>query len=345
MRDEDQLDDIVTFGSDAQATVARISKDILSSVRLGTLNEVIQLSDSVLAEVHSLDLGDLLPAARPVLRLFHETKAAIERRIRNFFAKYQLVNSHLDRHEADIFAKEAAASERFHRDKALAKATRDTMLDAQIKAAAIKIFLDGNDGYAETQRRLQAMAGEKEAAQAEHRSMDMLILAAADQHGKYIERLEEKALSLTRLIYSAYQMNVTIRMMGNNENIIRQKLSDIRTDLLPQWRALIAIAYQACQQQGITQIIESLSVEEANLRRQAGDQMEHTAKHMATMMRNSGIDVDAMRYYSDKLTKSLDILKTASFEASKIRDTAETEIHKLISEMDQAVAANTLRKV
>ncbi len=344
VRGEDQLDDMVTFGSDAQATVARISKDILGSVRLGALQDVIQLSDSVLAEVHSLDLGDLLPEARPVLRLFHETKAAIERRIRNFFAKYELINTHLDRQEADIFAKEAVASERFRRDKALAKATLDTMLDAQIKATAIKIFLDSDDGHAETQRRLQAVGCEKEAAQAEHRSVDMLVLAAADRHGKYLERLEEKGFSLTRLIYSAYQMNVTIRMMGNNENIIRQKLSDIRTDLLPQWRVLIAIAYQACQQQGIAQIVERLSIEETNLRRQAGDQMEEAAKRMAALMKSSGIDIDAMRYYSERLTKSLDILKTASFEAGKIRDTAETEIQKLISDMDHAVAATALRR-
>ncbi len=343
-RTEDQLDDIVTFGSDAQAAIARISKEMLAGVRVGALEEVIRLSDGVLAEIHSLDLADLLPSARPVLTFFRETKAAIKQRIRNFFRRYQLVNTHLDRQEADVFAKQAASTERFHRDKALAKATLDALLDAQVKATAIKLFLDGDYGFAESDRRLQALNCEREAARIENRAMDMLIPAAADRHGKYLDRLQEKAFSLTRLMHSAYQMNVTLRMLGDNENAIRQKLSDVRTDLLPQWRALIAVAYQAYQQQGIAQIVERLSLEEAGLRRQGGDQMEETAKRMASMMRNSGIDVEALRYYGEKLTRSLDILRTASFEATKIRNTAETEIHKLMSDMEQAVAAAALRK-
>ncbi len=344
VRSDDELDDIVTFGNDAQAAIARISKDMLRGVRVGAIDEVIQLSDSVLAEVHTLDVGDLVPVARPFLKLFHETKAAIERRIREFFRKYELVNTHLDRQEADIFAKEAASTERFHRDKALARATLDALLDAQIKATAIKMFLDSEEGCAETQRRIQAANEANQAAQREHRSTDFLVVATADQHGKYIERLKEKAFSLTRLMYSAYQMNITLRMMGENENIIRQKLSDIRTDLLPQWRALIAVAYQACQQQGIAQIVEKLGAEEARLRRQAGDQVENAARAMAVVMKSSGIDVNGMKYYGDKLLNSLEILKAASVEASKIRDTAESEIQRLISDMDQAVSATALRK-
>jgi hypothetical protein len=58
------------------------------------------------------------------------------------------------------------------------------------------------------------------------------------------------------VILSAYQTSVAVRMMGDNELIIRQKLSDIRTELLPQWRTLIAIAYQAYQQQGIATFVE-----------------------------------------------------------------------------------------
>ncbi len=341
-RDEDHLDDIVTFGNDVQAAVTRVTKDMLSGVRVGTLDDVIRLSDAVLAEVRTLDVADLMPGPRRGFLGILETLSAIKQRIKEFFRRYELVNSRLDRQEAEIFGREADSTDRYHKDEALSKATLEAMLDAQIKGTAIKLFLEGEHGYKETQHRLQAVNAEKEAAQVGGRSMDYLTLAAADRHGQYIERLETRATALQKLFLSAYQMHVAIRMMGSNENIIRQKLSDIRNELLPQWRTMIAIAYQAYQQQGIAQFVEKLGIEESALRRKSGDQLEETAKRMAVMMKSSDIDVEAMRYYSEKLTASLDILKTASNEARKIRGTAETEIRKLIRDMDQAVSTTTL---
>lgn len=54
-------------------------------------------------------------------------------------------------------------------------------------------------------------------------------------------------------------------------------------------------------------------------------------------------DVEAMRYYNEKLVSSLDILKTASIEARKIRDTAETEMRVLISQLGEAAAEVSTR--
>jgi len=55
-------------------------------------------------------------------------------------------------------------------------------------------------------------------------------------------------------------------------------------------------------------------------------------------------DYEAMRYSNEKLVKSLDILKTASFEAKKIRDTAEKEMQVLINQLGEAVADTSVRK-
>jgi len=82
VRKEDRMDDIVVFGSDAQAAVSQITKDMMAGVRVGTLDEVIQLSDGVLAQIQTLDIGDLSPAARRILFVLRESTADIERRIR-----------------------------------------------------------------------------------------------------------------------------------------------------------------------------------------------------------------------------------------------------------------------
>jgi uncharacterized protein YaaN involved in tellurite resistance len=343
IRSEDRLDDIVVFGSEAQATLANITKDMLRGVRVGSLDEVIQLSEGVLAQIHTLDINDLSPQARKLLLGISESARTIKNRIENFFRRYEMVNSRLDRQEADIFAKETASTERYYKDAELAKAGLGILLDAQLRRMAIKIFLDGEYGYAELQHRQRLVVEESEAASRENRSLDYAIIAAADRYAKYIERLEGKAAALQQVILSAYQMSVTIHMMGDNENIIRQKLSDIRTELLPQWRTLIAIAYQAYQQQGIAQFVEQLSRSEAELRRQVGDQIEETATGVAGLMTRPIMDYEAMRYCNEKLITSLDILKTASIEAKKIRDSAEGEMQGLVKQLGDAVAETTMR--
>jgi len=341
---EDRLDDIVTFGSDAQTAMAKITKDMLSGVRVGMLDDVIQLSDGVLAQINMIDIGDLSPKAKRILVVFHETMTLIKRRIENFFRRYELVNTRLDRQEADIFARETASTERYYKDAELAKSAFGVLLDAQVRLMAIKIFLDGEHGYAELQRRQQLVAGEREAAGRDNRSIDYAIIASGDRYARYIERLEGKAAALHQVILSAYQTSIAVRMMGDNELIIRQKLSDIRTDLLPQWRTLIAIAYQAYQQQGIARFVEQLTRSEAELRHQVADQLEGTAQGVAELMTRPLFDYEAMRYSNEKLVKSLDILKTASFEAKKIRDTAEKEMQVLINQLGEAVADTSVRK-
>jgi uncharacterized protein YaaN involved in tellurite resistance len=170
-----------------------------------------------------------------------------------------------------------------------------------------------------------------------------MILASADRYAKYIERLEGKATSLQQVILSAYQTSITLRMMGDNENVIRQKLSDIRTDLLPQWRTLIAIAYQAYQQQGIAQFVEDLATAESDLRYKVADRIKLTSQGVAHLMTRPVLDVESMRYYNDKLVQSLDILKTASMEAKKIRDTAELEMRGLIGNLGDEVSSTSER--
>jgi uncharacterized protein YaaN involved in tellurite resistance len=342
-RSENHLDDIVIFGSDAQAAVAQVTKDMLAGVRVGTLDEVIQLSDGVLAQIKTVDAEDLFPKARRIVIFLRETTADIERRIRNFFRRYELVNTRLDRQEAEIFAKETASTERYYKDAELARSAIGILLDAKIKLMAIKIFLDDQHGYVELQHRQQAVAEEREAAGRDNRSVDYEVIAAADHYAKYIERLEGKAAALQQVILSAYQMSITIRMMSDNENIIRQKLSDIRTELLPQWRLLIAIAYQAYQQQGVARFVQQLSSSEAELRKQVGDHVEQTAQGVADLMTRPIRDIEAIKQYNEKLVNSLDILKTASIEAKKIRDAAEAEMRGVISQLGEAVASTSLR--
>lgn len=344
VRTEDKLDDIVVFGSEGQTALAKITKDILSGVRVGMLDDVIRLSDGVLAQIQTLDIEDLSPRARRILIFLHESTASIKRRIENFFRRYEMVNTRLDRQEADIFARETASTKRYYKDAELAKAAFGVLLDARCKLMAIKIFLDGEHGYAELQRRQQVAIEEREAARSENRSVDYAIIAEAERYTRYIERLEGKSAALQQVILSAHQTGITVRMIGDNEIIIRQKLSDIRTELLPQWRTLIAIAYQACQQQGIARFVQQLSRTEAALRRQVADRIEETAEGVADLMTRPLFDYEAMRYCNEKLVSSLDILKTASIEAKKIRDQAEEEIQGLLSELVEGVAVTSVRK-
>lgn len=344
IRSEERLDDIVTFGDETQTAMAAISKEMLKGVRLGTLDEIVKLSDDVLSGLHTIDVADLVPQARPVLWILRETAGMIRRRIKEFFRRFQLVNAYLDRQAADINAKEWASTERFNQDKALAKASLHALQEARIKATAITLFLDGECGHLEADRRLEAVNREKQTAQAEGRAMDYLMVASADRYAKYVERLESKHTGLYKAQTTAYAIHRASLMMGDNESVIRQKLHDLNTEMLPQWRTMIAVAYQAYQQAGIAQFIRRLNEEEGRLWDVMGRQIDLTARQIAELMTGEVIDVNALRRYHQRLTNALDTLKTASVESKKIRGRAEEEMQKLMSEVSEAATAVTQRK-
>lgn len=342
VRSEDQLDDIVTFGSDAQAALAQISKQMLHGVRAATVDDVIALSDGVLVQINSLDLDDLAPAARRYLLILRESAAAIRHRIKKFFASYELVNARLDRVEAEIFSKETAATQRYYADAELGQAAIDIIHDARLKLAAIKLFLGGDYGYVELERRNAVVAQEKAAAAQENRSVDFVTMITAERYARYIERLEMKATSLEALILSAYQSTVSIRMMQDNEVAIQQKLSNIRTEVLPQWRLLISLAYQAYQQRGIAAFVHRINTAQNRLQEQVGDQLPQLAGEIAWLKTQETVDLQTMAAYNEKLIRSLEILKTASLEAKKSRDLAEASVNQLIKDLSDGVASTML---
>jgi uncharacterized protein YaaN involved in tellurite resistance len=183
------------------------------------------------------------------------------------------------------------------------------------------------------------VAEEKDAAQREVRTVDFLIPSAADRYAKYLERVEMKRASLQQVVLSAYQTEITLRMLQDNENIIRQRLSDIRTDLLPHWRTSITLAYNAYLQQGIAEFVVRLQRTEAELRRKTADQIEQTAHDVAGLMVTQVFDPVAMKYQQDKLIGALETLKTASVEARRLRDSAEAAMKQSLDQLGTAVAA------
>lgn len=336
---EERLGDIVKFGGEVQSALAEISKAMLAGVRVKALDEVMDLSEAVLSQVRVLDLDELVPTARRTLFVLKESAAAIRQRIARFFRGYELVSRRLDRHEAELFRKEAEAARRFQAYAELERVTRKLMRDARVGVAALELFLDGEHGQTELERRQRSVAEERAAAERENRSIDFVILTAAERYGKYVERVEMKRTSLQRVVLSAYQSEIAIRLVQDNENVIRQKLSDVRTDLLPQWRTRIALAYNAYVQQGMAAFVKGLERAEAELHVKTADQIAHSAESAADLLTTQVFDPAAMKYYQGKLISALETLKTASSEARRIREAADEAMQRSIDELGAAAAA------
>jgi uncharacterized protein YaaN involved in tellurite resistance len=321
--------------------LAEITKEMLAGVRVKAMDEVLHLSDGVLAQVRLLRLEDLSPVARRIWLGLAEPAAYIRRRVANFFRGYTLVSQQLDRQEAEIFRKEAEATQRYHANARLEQATRQVMQDARIALAAIELFLAGERGQAELARRQRVAADEQAASVRESRPADMAVITAAERYARFLERVEMKRTSLHRVLLSAYQSSLTLRMLEDNENLVRQKLSDIRTDLLPQWRMLITIAYNAYLQQGVAEFVRRLERTESDLRKQTADQVEQTATTVADMMTRRVFDPAAMKYQQDRLIGALETLKAASIEARQIRAEAEATMQRSMDELSEAVVRGT----
>ncbi len=330
---ERTVNDIVTLGAKSRTGLAAVARRMLDGVTVGDLEKATNLSNETLTTIEELDVVDLNPKAKNVL----ETARAIARRVKRFFERYQQINSRLDKIAAQILSERTSHTETYHNLAELYKQNQQFMLDLRIALAAGGIYRD-ETGMPELDR-LQIAADEEVAlARKEERTPDQLIVQKAADYKSYIERVEMAEAALQQALVSAFQTGIAIRMMMDNENVIRQELYDIEVNILPEWRKLIALAWTAYQQHGIAGMVGKLEDAESELRRKVADQLGQAADEIAAMKKRQIFDEEAMAEFNQKLVTALETLHEASIEAKKIREAAEESGNALMADLSEAVA-------
>lgn len=333
---------VVAIGAKERRGLSTVIDSLNNEITVGDLEKASGLSTQVLGYIDTLNIDDLSPEARNKFLMIKETLEDIANRVKAFFERYQTLKQKLDRIQSEIEGMQAERVNYSNRLDALYIENRRLMLELRVAIAAGKYYLR-DYGYPQ-QKELQAkVEAETAAAKAEARMIDRDLVQQLQDINGYLQRVETTINNMQGAITSAYQTGEAIRMMQGNELFIAQKLSDVVETVLPEWKKLLFLAYEAYRAHGAAAFAEQVDAKSAALRRATADKLGEVADETAALMRTQSFDPDSLKYFNDKLVEALKVIQEASVEQRKIHAAAEESGQRLMVELADAVAETSKR--
>lgn len=333
---------VVAIGAKERRGLSTVIDSLNNEITVGDLEKASGLSTQVLGYIDTLNIDDLSPEARNKFLMIKETLEDIANRVKAFFERYQTLKQKLDRIQSEIEGMQAERVNYSNRLDALYIENRRLMLELRVAIAAGKYYLR-DYGYPQ-QKELQAkVEAETAAAKAEGRMIDRDLVQQLQDINGYLQRVETTINNMQGAITSAYQTGEAIRMMQGNELFIAQKLSDVVETVLPEWKKLLFLAYEAYRAHGAAAFAEQVDAKSAALRRATADKLGEVADETAALMRTQSFDPDSLKYFNDKLVEALKVIQEASVEQRKIHAAAEESGQRLMVELADAVAETSKR--
>lgn len=333
---------VVAIGAKERRGLSTVIDSLNNEITVGDLEKASGLSTQVLGYIDTLNIDDLSPEARNKFLMIKETLEDIANRVKAFFERYQTLKQKLDRIQSEIEGMQAERVNYSNRLDALYIENRRLMLELRVAIAAGKYYLR-DYGYPQ-QKDLQAkVEAETAAAKAEARMIDRDLVQQLQDINGYLQRVETTINNMQGAITSAYQTGEAIRMMQGNELFIAQKLSDVVETVLPEWKKLLFLAYEAYRAHGAAAFAEQVDAKSAALRRATADKLGEVADETAALMQTQSFDPDSLKYFNDKLVEALKVIQEASVEQRKIHAAAEESGQRLMVELADAVAETSKR--
>ena len=333
---------VVAIGAKERRGLSAVIDSLNDEITVGDLEKASGLSTQVLGYIDTLNIDDLSPEARNKFLMLKETVEDIVNRVKAFFERYQTLKRKLDMIQKEIEDMQAERVNYSNRLDALYLENRRLMLELRVDIAAGKFYLR-DYGYPAQQELQAKVEAETAAAKAEGRMIDRDLVQQLQDLNGYLQRVETTVANMQGAITSAYQTGEAIRMMQSNELFIAQKLSDIVETVLPEWKKLLFLSYEAYRAHGAAAFAQQIDAKSAALRRATAEKLGEAAAETAAMMKTQSFDPDSLKYFNDKLVQALTVIQEASIEQRKIHAAAEESGQRLMVELAEAVAETSKR--
>lgn len=334
---------VVAIGAKERRGLSAVIDSLNDEITVGDLEKASGLSTQVLGYIDTLNIDDLSPEARNKFLMIKETLEDIANRVKAFFERYQTLKRKLDMIQNEIEAMQAERVNYSNRLDALYIENRRLMLELRVAIAAGKFYLR-DYGYPQQRELQERVEQETAAAKAEGRMIDRDLVQQLQDLNGYLQRVETTVANMQGAITSAYQTGEAIRMMQGNELFIAQKLSDIVETVLPEWKKLLFLAYEAYRAHGAAAFAQQIDAKSAALRRATAEKLGEAAEETAALMKTQSFDPDSLKYFNDKLVEALKVIQDASIEQRKIHAAAEESGQRLMVELAEAVAETSKRQ-
>ncbi|WP_077075598.1 toxic anion resistance protein [Aedoeadaptatus urinae] len=320
LRDSQSL---AVYGSDTQKGVAQFSAQILSEVKSKDAGDVGEMMSDLMLNVKDLDFSSLEGESfMDKLSFVKKTKRSIEK----FIARYEVVESHVDKIQAQ-----------------LESARMELLKDIGVFD---KLYDKNVDYFRELQYYI--LAGEEKIAECRENVLpklyedaknadDPMAMQVVKDFDDAVNRFEKKIFDLKTSKTVAIQTAPQIKLIQNNDKLLVDKVTDAITNTIPLWKSQMVIALGTQKQGQVLAMQKQVSDTTNELLRKNAEKLKQTTLDVAEEAERSTIDVETLQKVNDELIATIEDSIKIHDRARENRAKAEVELEKIENSLKAAL--------
>lgn len=308
-------EEIINYGSEAQAKMTTFSENTLEKVKNKDLDDIGKLLGDVVNELKSFSTTG---NQKGIVAFFKRKVNSIT----EIQTKYDSVAGNVDKivtnlvgHQKNLIKDITNLEDMYEVNK---KYYRD--LSLYIEAGNKKIDDIKNNELVELTRRVNDT----------QRAEDIQELKDLnDDLAKFEKKIHD--LDLTRSI--SLQMAPQIRMIQNANGVMVEKIQSTIVNTIPLWKSQLVLAIGAKNTAQAADAQKKVTDLTNDLLKKNADALKMATINTAKASEESIISTDTIKYTNEKLIEALNEVKTIQLDGIKQRQLASSELRKLESEL------------
>lgn len=315
------VNSVLSYGSDVQASMERYSNEFLTSVRTNQAGEVGGLINDLLAELNYIDVEELnqtgfkgMLSKLPFLKkLVFDAK--------KLFQKYDTVINNIDK----ITNKIKAGRLNSIKDNS----SLQTMFDSNV--SYIKqmedLIVSGQLKMNELNEQLAVM----EANPANYQDYEIADLR------DFINRLDKRLADMKIVRFIMLQSLAQIRLVQNNNTSIAEKAQSIITTTLPVWKNQLTIAVALQRQKANVEMQRKISDTTNTILQKNADLLKQNSIEVAKENEKTVVSIETLKRTTQSLIETLHEVKRIHEQGAESRKVLDSELQNLETELKKNV--------
>lgn len=308
-------EEIINYGSEAQAKMTTFSENTLEKVKNKDLDDIGKLLGDVVNELKSFSTNE---NQKGIVAFFKRKINGIT----EIQTKYDSVAGNVDKivtnlvdHQKNLVKDITNLEDMYEVNK---KYYRD--LSLYIEAGNKKIEDIKNNELAELTRKVNST---------QHAEDIQELKDLNDDLAKFEKKIHD--LDLTRSI--SLQMAPQIRMIQNANGVMVEKIQSTIVNTIPLWKSQLVLAIGAKNTAQAADAQKKVTDLTNDLLKKNADALKMATINTAKASEESIISTDTIKYTNEKLIEALNEVKSIQLDGIKQRQLASSELRKLESEL------------
>jgi len=319
--DPKDVNSILNYGTDVQASMEKYSNEFLTSVRSYNSGEVGGLITELLTELNYIDVDELNqnPVQHMISRIPFLKKLVVD--VNKLFQKYDTVINNIDK----ITGKIKAGRLNSIKDNA----SLQTMFDSNVGyiKQMEELIISGTLRFNELSAKLAEMDANPAAYQ------DYQIADLRD----FVNRLDKRLADLKVVRFIMLQSLAQIRIVQSNNNSIAEKAQSIISTTIPVWKNQLTIAVALQRQKENVEMQKKISDTTNTILLKNAELLKQNSIGVAKENENTVVSLDTLKQTTASLIDTLNEVKRIHDEGTKNRQTLNGELQNLETQLRKTV--------